>query len=137
MTEEVVSGRPAYVLACTPRPGFHSQTKYGRMFSKVRGKVWVDKQDLGWVKVDAEVTDPFSMGLCIARVLPGSHVYMEQTTVGDGVWLPKGIQIKAEAKIPFVKNCDTDEVVTCWDYRSTQATSMASNRPPARLLDLR
>jgi hypothetical protein len=131
VAEDEVNGRPAYVLACTPRPAFRSRTKYGRMFSKVRGKVWVDKQDLGWVKVDAQVIEPFSMGLFIARVLPGSHIFMEQTRVADGVWLPKKIQIKAEAKILFVKTYDTDEVVTYWDYRPTQATSMASNRPPS------
>ena len=131
VAEEMINGRPAYVLTCAPRPGFRSRTKYGRMFSKVRGKVWVDKQDLGWVKVDAEVTEPFSMGVFIARVLPGSHIFMEQTRIGDGVWLPKRIQIKAAAKILFVKNYDTDEVVTYWDYRPTQATSMASNRPPS------
>ncbi len=131
VAEDEVNGRPAYVLSCTPRPAFHSRTKFGRMFSKVRGKVWVDKQDLGWVKVDAQVIEPFSMGLFIARVLPGSHIYMEQTRVADGIWLPKKIQIKAEAKILFVKNYDTDEVVTYWDYLPTQATSMASNRPPS------
>jgi hypothetical protein len=131
LTEEVVNGRPAYVLACTPRPGFHSQTRFGRMFSKVRGKVWVDKQDLGWVKVDAQVMEPFSMGLFIARVLPGTHIFMEQTRVSDGVWLPKRIQIKAAAKILFVKSYDIDEVVTYWDYSPVQATSMASNRPPS------
>jgi len=129
VAEEEVNGRPAYVLSCTPRPAFHSRTKFGRIFSKVRGKVWVDKQDLGWVKVDAQVIEPFSMGVFIARVLPGSHIYLEQTRVADGVWLPKKIQIKAAAKILFLKNYDTDEVVTYWDYRPAQATSMASNRP--------
>ena len=131
IAEDEVNGRPAYVLACTPHPGFHSRSKFSRMFSKVRGKVWVDKQDLGWIKVDAEVTEPFSMGVFIARVLPGSRIFMEQTRVAEGVWLPKKIQIKAAAKILFVKNYDTDELVTYWDYRPAQTTSMASNRPPS------
>ena len=45
--EEAVNGRPAYVLQATPHPGYHARGKYGRMFSKVAGKLWVDKQDLG------------------------------------------------------------------------------------------
>jgi hypothetical protein len=45
--EEAVNGRPAYILQATPHPGYHAQGKYGNMFSKVAGKLWVDKQDLG------------------------------------------------------------------------------------------
>jgi hypothetical protein len=54
--EEVVGGRPAYVLQATPHAGYHAHGKFGKMFSKVEGKLWVDKQDFGWIKVDGEVT---------------------------------------------------------------------------------
>ena len=53
--EEAVNGRPAYVLQATPHPGYHAQGKYGSMFPKVTGKLWVDKQDLGWIKVEGQV----------------------------------------------------------------------------------
>lgn len=33
--EEMVNGRPAYILQATPRPDYHVQGKYGNMFSKV------------------------------------------------------------------------------------------------------
>jgi hypothetical protein len=32
------------------------------MFSRVEGKLWVEKQDFGWIKVDGQVTESFSMG---------------------------------------------------------------------------
>ncbi len=73
--EEAVNGRPAYVLQATPHPGYQAQGKYGKMFSKVEGKLWVDKQDLGWIKVDGQVIQPFSIGLFLARVLRGSQHY--------------------------------------------------------------
>jgi hypothetical protein len=53
------------------------------MFSKVAGKLWVDKEDFGWVKVDGYVIQPFSLGLFFARVLRGSHITMEQTRVDE------------------------------------------------------
>ncbi|HVS88331.1 MAG TPA: transposase, partial [Candidatus Acidoferrum sp.] len=59
----VADGRSAYVLQATPHPGYHAHGKYGKMFSKVEGKLWVDKQDFGWIKVDGQVTQSFSMGL--------------------------------------------------------------------------
>lgn len=45
--EEIVDGRQAYVLQATPHLGYQAQGKYGKMFSKLEGKLWVDKQDLG------------------------------------------------------------------------------------------
>lgn len=72
--EEIVDGRQAYVLQATPHPGYQARGKYGKMFSKLEGKLWVDKQDLGWIKADGEVIQPFSIGLFLARVLRGSHI---------------------------------------------------------------
>lgn len=83
--EDVVDGRPAYLLPATPRPGYQAHGKYGRIFSRVEGQVWIDKQDLGWIKVDGQVIQPFSMGLFLARVQPGSHIMMEQTRVADEI----------------------------------------------------
>jgi hypothetical protein len=97
--EEIVGGRPAYVLQVTPHPGYHAHGKYGKMFSKVEGMLWVDKQDFGWIKVDGKVTQSFSMGLFVARVQRGSHIILEQTCVGDGVWVPKRLEVRASARI--------------------------------------
>ena len=101
--EQDVRGRPACILELTPKPGFHSRSKYGPLLSKVRGKIWVDSQDFGWVKVDVDVMEPFSMGLFLARVQPGSHIMFEQVRLADGVWLADRIEIKANAKILFVR----------------------------------
>jgi hypothetical protein len=115
--EEVIDGRPAYVLQATPHPGYHAHGKYGKMFSRVEGKLWVDKQDFGWIKVDGQVTQSFSMGLFVARVERGSHIIMEQTSVGDGVWVPKRIEIRATARILFLKSLGIDRILTYSDYR--------------------
>ena len=116
--EEVVNARPAYVLQATPRPGYYAQGKYGKMFfAKVEGKLWIDKQDLGWIKVDAQVIQPFSMGLFLARVLRGSHITMEQTRVDNGDWMPERIEVRATAKIFFVKSLVLDRVLTYSEYR--------------------
>ena len=116
MGEEPVNGRPAYVLQATPHPGYQAQGKYGKMFSKVAGKLWVDKQDFGWIKVDAQVIQPFSMGLFLARVLRGSHITMEQTRVDDGIWMPEHVEVRAAAKIFFVKSLVIDRVLTWSEY---------------------
>ena len=115
--EEIVGGRPAYMLQAKPHPGYRPHGKYGKLFSKVEGKFWVDKQDFGWVRVDGEVTQSFSIGLLVARVQRGSHIIMEQTSVGDAVWVPRRLEMKASAKILFLKSLDLERILTYSDYR--------------------
>jgi len=120
--EEVVDGRPAYVLQATPHPGYQAQGKYGKMFSKLEGKLWVDKQDLGWIKADGQVIQPFSIGLFLARVLRGSRITMEQTRIGEGIWVPEHVEIRAAAKIFFFKSLVIDRVLTYSEYRLAEAS---------------
>ena len=88
------------------------------MFSKVEGKLWVDKQDLGWIRADGEVIQPFSMGLFLARVLRGSHIMMmEQTRIDEGTWVPEHVEVWAAAKIFFVKSLVIDRVLTYSEFR--------------------
>ena len=114
--EEVAEGRPAYVFQATPRIGYHAHGKYGKMFSNVEGKIWVDKQDFGWIKVEVQVTQAFSMGLFVARVQRGTQILLEETCVGDDIWVPSRIEVRASARILFLRNLDLDRILTYSDY---------------------
>lgn len=129
--EQAVNGRPAYILEAMPKSGYRAHSKYGKIFTRVHGKLWVDKEDFGWVKVDANVVAPISMGLFLARVQPGTHIVFEQTQVTKGVWLPKRIEIKAEAKILFVKNYQMQEVIIYSEYRSVPPSQVVAKRMEA------
>jgi hypothetical protein len=115
--EETIDNRPSYVLQATPHPGYHAHGKFAKMFSRVQGKLWIDKQDFGWTKVDGEVTQSFTMGLFVARVLRGSHILMEQTRVTESVWVPRRLEMHASAKILFLKSIDMQRILTYSDYR--------------------
>jgi hypothetical protein len=95
------------------------------MFSKVAGKLWVDKREFGWIKVDGDVIQPFSMGLFFARVLRGSHITMEQTRVDEGLWMPQRIEVRAAAKILFVKSLVIDRILTYSEYEPPQSVAPA------------
>jgi hypothetical protein len=127
--EDVVNGRPAYVLQATPHPGYLAQGKYGKMFSKVEGKLWVDKQNRGWIKVDGQVIEPISMGLFLVRLLRGSQINMEQTCVDDGIWMPERVEVRAAAKIFFVKSLVIERVLTYSEYKRPQAGDAKEGAP--------
>ena len=117
MGEEMVLGRPAYVLKATPHPGYRGGGTYSKLLQRVEGKLWVDKQDFGWMKVDGQVTQTFSMGLLVARIQRGAHIVLEQTCVGDAVWVPKRLLLRANAKILLLKSLDIERILTYSDYR--------------------
>jgi hypothetical protein len=114
---ETFNGRPAYVLQAAPRSGYHAESKYGKMILKVEAKIWVDQQDLVWVKVEGNVQQPFSMGVFLARVLQDSHIMLEQTRVSDGTWMPRQIEVRANAKVLFVKSLMIEKILSYSAFR--------------------
>jgi hypothetical protein len=115
--EENVNGRPAYVIQATPRPGYQPKDRYSKMFPKVRGKMWVDKQDAQMAKVEAEVMDNISFGLFMARIGKGGRIHFEQTRINEKVWLPKFLSAKMTTRMFLVKNNAVNETVTYKGYK--------------------
>ena len=117
MGQDVINGRPAYRLHGTPHPGYQARGIYGKVFSKVEGTVWIDTQDLVWIKVDGQVIEPFSIGLFFVRLLRGSQVTIEQTRVDDRIWMPIRVEVRAAAKIFLLTSLVIERVLTYSDYR--------------------
>jgi len=61
------------------------------------------------------------MGLFLVRLLRGSHITTEQTRVDDGIWMPERVEVRAAARIFFVKSLVIDRVLTYSEYRLPQA----------------
>jgi hypothetical protein len=114
---ENIAGRDAYVIDADPRPGFHAHRKEAKYLSKVRGRIWIDKTESQWVKLDIEAIDTLSFGLFLARVHRGTHIVVEQTRVNDEVWLPKHVWMKLDAKIALLKNYNLTDDITYTDYK--------------------
>jgi len=121
--EAQIDGRGAWVIEGTPRPGYHARTSLARLFSKFRGKLWIDKADYQWVKTEAEVTDNISWGLFIARLSKGARLDVQMTRVNDEVWLPKHIQAKASARLALVKKYNIETDTSFSNYRKFQVES--------------
>jgi len=114
---ESIDGRDTYVIDADPRPGFHARRKEAKYLSKVRGRIWIDKTESQWVKLDIEAIDTLSFGLFLARVHQGTHIVVEQTRINDEVWLPKHVWMKLDAKIALLKNYNLTADITYTDYK--------------------
>ena len=121
--EEPVSGKPAWILSVTPKPGYRARNSEAKMFAKLRGKVWIDKGEYHWVNAEGEAIDTLSFGFFLFRVAPGATVSFEQTSVNGEVWLPSRISVRAEARIAVLKKMHAEIDITYRDYRKFQADS--------------
>ncbi len=52
--EERIGDMDTWVIEAEPRPDYEPQDRRTKFLSKVRGILWISKQDYGWVKADAE-----------------------------------------------------------------------------------
>jgi hypothetical protein len=133
--EEPVSGKPAWVISVTPKQGYRPRKSEAKMFTKLRGKVWITKGEYHWVKAEGEAIDTLSFGFFLFRVAPGATVSFEQTSVNGEVWLPSRISVRAEARIAILKKMRAEIDITYRDYRKFQADSKIvadSTDPPAK-----
>ncbi len=119
---ESLEGREAYVIDAEPRPGYEPHSKEAKFLPKFRFRVWIDKADEEWVKLDATCIDTVAIGWFIARVHAGSRILVEQTRVNDEVWLPKSVALKLDARVLF-KGVDIEEEVGYRDYKKFRAAT--------------
>jgi hypothetical protein len=114
---EVVDGHDTWVLEGEPRPGYEPKQHDARLLSKFKGRVWIDKAEAQWVKLDVTAIDTISFGLVLARIHKGTHAVIELTRVNDEVWLPKRLQLHFDARLALFKSYDEDVDQTYHDYK--------------------
>ncbi|HWD99972.1 MAG TPA: hypothetical protein VG345_13075 [Bryobacteraceae bacterium] len=125
--EETVDGRPAWILQLTPRADFHPSNMKSAMLRHISAKLWIDKQDVRWVKAQAHVIDTISIGWVMARIGPGADITFEQTRVADGLWMPKKICIEGVAKIFLVHDKDLSETITFTGYHRPEPPVLSAS----------
>ena len=118
-----IDGRDCWVISGTPKPGYHPRYSDAKPLTMIKGKLWVDKADYQWVRLEAETTDTISYGLFLARLYPGAKLVFEQTRVNGELWLPKRLYISGTGRIGLVKRIAMDEEITWNNYRKFQVAS--------------
>ena len=118
---EMVNGREAWVLDGDPRPGYEPRGKEAKIMVKFKGRIWIDKAELQWVKLDLTSLDNISFGFILARLHKGAHVMVETTRVNDEVWLPKEVQFHVDGRLALFKGFNADVEQTFRDYKKFRA----------------
>jgi hypothetical protein len=118
---QTIAGRDTWVIGLTPRAGFKPTVKYADIFKKIKGTLWIDKQEYQWVKADAELLDDATFGLFLVRLHKGARLRFEQTKVNDEVWFMRWSRVEGSARVALFLNARGDEETTFSNYRKFKA----------------
>jgi hypothetical protein len=118
-----VDGHDAWVIEGTPKPDYKPKLRDAKPLLKIKGKIWIDKAEYQWVRLEAETTDTISFGLFLARLNPGAKLVFEQTRVNDEIWLPKREFTRGTGRLGLVKKIAMEQELTWSNYRKFQVDS--------------
>ena len=114
---DLLDRRETWVLDAEPRPGYEPKSREAKMLPKLRGRIWIDKADLQWMKFDVTTIDTISFGLFLARIHKATRIMVEATRVNEEVWLPKHVAVHVDVRLALLKNYNEDVEQTYRDYK--------------------
>ena len=121
--EETINGADTWVIEATPRKDFHPTQPHADILSKIKGKIWVEKKEYNWVKVEAESIDTITWGLFLVRIHKGSRFSLQQVHLNDEVWLLQRFYLNGGARLGLVKNEALEEEDTFSNYKKFVTSS--------------
>jgi uncharacterized iron-regulated protein len=89
----------------------------------VKARLWIDKDDYHWAKVELETLDTISFGGFLVRLAKGTRLIVEQAHVNQEVWLLKSLTLQASARVALIMNVRREIIVTLSDYKKFQVDS--------------
>jgi hypothetical protein len=118
-----VDGCDAWVIDAAPKPDYKPKLSDAKPLLKIKGKLWIDKTEYQWVRLEAETTDTISFGLFLARLNPGAKLVFEQIRVNDEIWLPKREFTTGTGRLGLIKKIAMEQELTWSNYRKFQVDS--------------
>lgn len=115
--DDQVSGEETWVIEATPRKDFKPTQPHADILKKIKGRIWIEKKEYNWVKVEAEAIDTISFGLFLFRIHPGSRFVLENTHINNELWAFKRLYINGSARIALLKNEIAEQEEVFSNYR--------------------
>ena len=97
----------------------------------MKGRLWIARDGLRWVKVEAETIDTISLGWFLLRVAKGTRFLMEAGRVGGEVWMPSHFHVRDDARVAGLKRFNMEVDVAWSEFRkfTTESRVVPSTEP--------
>ena len=102
--QEVLNGRTAAVVDLSPHEEYKPSEKDFRILAKLKGRVWIDVQDLQVTQAEMEFTEALKIaGGLVARLHKGSTLWVRQRKVRGEFWFPRQFEINMSGRVFLLK----------------------------------
>ena len=120
--DDKVSGADTWVIEAIPRADFKPTQPHADILKKIKGRIWIEKKNYNWVKVEAEATDTISFGLFLFRIHPGSRFVLETAHINNEFWALQRLYINGSARIALLKNEIAEQEDVFSNYKKFSST---------------
>jgi hypothetical protein len=121
--ETKIYGRDMWMIDALPKPGYQPRQSDSKPLLRIKGRIWIDKGEYQWVRLEAETTGTISYGVFLARLNPGAKLIFEQERVNDQIWLPKREFTRGSGRVGLIKKIQMEEELTWNNYHKFEAES--------------
>ena len=98
VAEDVVDGRPVYVLDFAPRPGIPLGSVSDRALAAMEGRTVIDAADLQILSLTAHLTKNLKVGGGLLANVKDAGVTYQSTRLGPGFWFPCTVDLHVIGK---------------------------------------
>jgi hypothetical protein len=100
--QQTLEDHQVWVLKATPRAGYQPPNMETEALTGMNGTLWIDSGTYQWVKVEAHVIRPVSIGGFLAHVQPGTFFELDKAPVAPGIWLARHFVMRSKADVLWV-----------------------------------
>lgn len=119
---EQFQNRNSIVFDFRVKPGFKPANRQESLIAKLVGVIWIDPVDKQVMRLEARLAEGFKMaGGLLLSLRPGAAMFMEQTRMSDGVWLPRLTEINLSVKVLLFGGGDINKTIEWSDYKHFSA----------------
>lgn len=128
---------PCYRFSMQPNPGFHPPDREAEVFAGMAGELWIDKNQLRMVRLNAHLIGDVEFGWgIVGRLYKGGTILVEQKDVGENHWEQSLLRLNLRGTILIFKSLviDTTETETNfepvsadWTYQDAVRALLSEN----------
>jgi len=98
VAEEIVDGRPVYVLDFVPRPNLPIRSLMEKTFASMAGRAVIDASDLQILSLEAHLTKNLKIGGGLAANVKDARMVYRAVRLAPGSWFPCRVDLDVSGK---------------------------------------
>jgi hypothetical protein len=98
VAEEIVDGRPVYVVDFVPRPNLPVRSLMEKTFASMAGRAVIDASDLQILSLEAHLTKSLKVGGGLAANVKGARMVYRAVRLAPGSWFPCRVDLDVNGK---------------------------------------